>query len=131
MSFFFFNDTATTEIYTLSLHDALPIYSLCASRAAQTTAASQMTKQACPSAGLPPRIPPNAGVGRRGEAGEQPTANSQQPTANSQQPTANSRRHHCVRLQTRGRAKRRPGQTPRMSARSEEHTSELQSPCNL
>src|SRR2546426_9852400 len=27
-SFFFFNDTATTEIYTLSLHDALPIYHL-------------------------------------------------------------------------------------------------------
>src|SRR5258707_2414799 len=26
--FFFFNDTATTEIYTLSLHDALPIWSL-------------------------------------------------------------------------------------------------------
>src|SRR3712207_8847605 len=26
MSIFFFNDTATTEIYTLSLHDALPIY---------------------------------------------------------------------------------------------------------
>src|SRR2546430_13688175 len=26
-SFFFFNDTATTEIYTLSLHDALPICS--------------------------------------------------------------------------------------------------------
>src|SRR5450432_4515196 len=25
VSFFFFNDTATTEIYTLSLHDALPI----------------------------------------------------------------------------------------------------------
>src|SRR2546422_2196291 len=25
ISFFFFNDTATTEIYTLSLHDALPI----------------------------------------------------------------------------------------------------------
>src|SRR5215204_7720475 len=30
--FFFFNDTATTEIYTLSLHDALPIFQL-ASRA--------------------------------------------------------------------------------------------------
>src|SRR5258708_16703361 len=27
LSFFFFNDTATTEIYTLSLHDALPISS--------------------------------------------------------------------------------------------------------
>src|SRR3712207_9328975 len=30
--FFFFNDTATTEIYTLSLHDALPI-SVCRSSA--------------------------------------------------------------------------------------------------
>src|SRR6266496_2739107 len=27
--FFFFNDTATTEIYTLSLHDALPISTRC------------------------------------------------------------------------------------------------------
>ena len=27
--FFFFNDTATTEIYTLSLHDALPILFFC------------------------------------------------------------------------------------------------------
>src|SRR3989337_3790481 len=26
LQFFFFNDTATTEIYTLSLHDALPIF---------------------------------------------------------------------------------------------------------
>src|SRR5258708_21581554 len=28
--FFFFNDTATTEIYTLSLHDALPIFEFAA-----------------------------------------------------------------------------------------------------
>src|SRR3712207_8399020 len=28
MCIFFFNDTATTEIYTLSLHDALPIWPL-------------------------------------------------------------------------------------------------------
>src|SRR3712207_8598036 len=28
LCFFFFNDTATTEIYTLSLHDALPIWGL-------------------------------------------------------------------------------------------------------
>src|ERR1035437_10408106 len=27
--FFFFNDTATTKIYTLSLHDALPIWGCC------------------------------------------------------------------------------------------------------
>src|SRR5688572_33489675 len=26
LTYFFFNDTSTTEIYTLSLHDALPIY---------------------------------------------------------------------------------------------------------
>src|SRR2546425_6881282 len=30
VSYFFFNDTATTEIYTLSLHDALPISVPCA-----------------------------------------------------------------------------------------------------
>src|SRR5690349_23073121 len=30
--FFFFNDTATTEIYTLSLHDALPIFRRAARR---------------------------------------------------------------------------------------------------
>src|SRR6266536_5487705 len=30
--FFFFNDTATTEIYTLSLHDALPILEQASSR---------------------------------------------------------------------------------------------------
>src|SRR2546429_3921680 len=30
--FFFFNDTATTEIYTLSLHDALPISCCCSGR---------------------------------------------------------------------------------------------------
>src|SRR5476651_1593373 len=38
--FFFFNDTATTEIYTLSLHDALPIY------AAQVTGLVERTASA-------------------------------------------------------------------------------------
>src|SRR5260221_7668938 len=36
--FFFFNDTATTEIYTLSLHDALPIF-VVGRRPAQVVAA--------------------------------------------------------------------------------------------
>src|SRR5256885_5216914 len=62
--FFFFNDTATTEIYTLSLHDALPILSW---RAAAT---------------------------------------------NGPRPASRARRAHGL-------------------PRSEEHTSELQSPCNL
>src|SRR2546430_6688500 len=35
MFFFFFNDTATTEIYTLSLHDALPISSVPGGRQAR------------------------------------------------------------------------------------------------
>src|SRR5687767_16032423 len=34
---FFFNDTPTTEIYTLSLHDALPIWSSTSSTARRTT----------------------------------------------------------------------------------------------
>src|SRR3712207_7782557 len=38
--FFFFNDTATTEIYTLSLHDALPISSVSSQAAATKTAAA-------------------------------------------------------------------------------------------
>src|SRR5689334_23578099 len=50
--FFFFNDTATTEIYTLSLHDALPIspassesfssgVSCCSSRSARAVGSSE------------------------------------------------------------------------------------------
>src|SRR5256885_12125808 len=64
--FFFFNDTATTEIYTLSLHDALPIWGFFR--------------------GI-------AGIERQGHAAP--------------------RRARLLRY------------------RSEEHTSELQSPCNL
>src|SRR2546422_2236184 len=45
-SFFFFNDTATTEIYTLSLHDALPISLVWYSR-------------------FPERTPPRRSIGRR------------------------------------------------------------------
>src|SRR2546426_197250 len=78
--FFFFNDTATTEIYTLSLHDALPI----SSRAAETRAATGSPRAATPRR---PRGPPATGRASGGS----------------------------------GRARRR----------SEEHTSELQSPCNL
>src|SRR5256885_11649190 len=66
-SFFFFNDTATTEIYTLSLHDALPICG-----------------------GDLPVLPARHG----------------------------------------GRVAR-PAPVPAEPDRSEEHTSELQSPCNL
>src|SRR2546426_9036266 len=81
--FFFFNDTATTEIYTLSLHDALPI---------------------SPS-------PPSQW--RRGIKGEEVLKKSAIRSEFAFQ---------CVH-------KLQPILSPLY--RSEEHTSELQSPCNL
>src|SRR5256885_14729287 len=74
--FFFFNDTATTEIYTLSLHDALPI---------------------C-----------DHGIAARQRRGDLPGHEQER------QVPRRDDRHHADGL-----------------VRSEEHTSELQSPCNL
>src|SRR2546430_11169687 len=48
-TFFFFNDTATTEIYTLSLHDALPI------------------SHGAARSGAPPSIPRRERCGRQGD----------------------------------------------------------------
>src|SRR5215211_9496241 len=47
-NFFFFNDTATTEIYTLSLHDALPI-GLAGSRSVRTSPMLANSSQMVPS----------------------------------------------------------------------------------
>src|SRR5256885_3297517 len=71
--FFFFNDTATTEIYTLSLHDALPIFRECLEEA---------------------------------------------------------RTHHHLSAESLRLLVENSQGTPKVT-RSEEHTSELQSPCNL
>src|SRR5689334_24133633 len=48
--FFFFNDTATTEIYTLSLHDALPISSGSPSRprSSSTSRTCSRRRASCP-----------------------------------------------------------------------------------
>src|SRR2546426_12025687 len=85
--FFFFNDTATTEIYTLSLHDALPIWF--------SSASSHLPEK---------REPPSEHV-RSTRPGLSPN----------------------VTLPGLFIDKRRFSFT----MRSEEHTSELQSPCNL
>src|SRR5256885_15870459 len=74
--FFFFNDTATTEIYTLSLHDALPIF-------LQVSLASASTLE----------------------------------------PVEQARAALDELVKVLG--------ADRAALRSEEHTSELQSPCNL
>src|SRR2546429_5302249 len=62
--FFFFNDTATTEIYTLSLHDALPISSSSASDS------DSKVFTTCPVAGFTvamaiSSLPPRVGFGAR------------------------------------------------------------------
>src|SRR2546427_9573956 len=87
MIFFFFNDTATTEIYTLSLHDALPIlHAECAGRL---------------------RLRPGrCAFGR---------------------PRAHGRRREPLRCELRLGLPLHP----HAAARSEEHTSELQSQSNL
>src|SRR5256885_8808185 len=82
--FFFFNDTATTEIYTLSLHDALPISTS--------------------------RPPPRSSTRTRRAA----TMRGSRAPARSCSTAAAST------------GTKLPG-----GSRSEEHTSELQSPCNL
>src|SRR2546427_6296065 len=46
--FFFFNDTATTEIYTLSLHDALPIWSAKKVKRAPVYSSTRIGSQSTP-----------------------------------------------------------------------------------
>src|SRR3989454_6179893 len=86
--FFFFNDTATTEIYTLSLHDALPIFFV---QAITGSDAIQLT----------------------------------------QEPADNSQASVSPDGETIAFVSSRDGSDDIWLMRSEEHTSELQSPCNL
>src|SRR3712207_7723809 len=64
MLFFFFNDTATTEIYTLSLHDALPIwrFSACGVNVLSGTYMSTQIGDPCPGPACDPD--PNDGGSR-------------------------------------------------------------------
>src|SRR5256885_11452918 len=90
--FFFFNDTATTEIYTLSLHDALPICAVGDQRQLELER-------------LPVGVEDDVIVG------------------------AIHREPHREREAVRRVAPVRLAELD--AVRSEEHTSELQSPCNL
>src|SRR3712207_7187511 len=70
MFFFFFNDTATTEIYTLSLHDALPILPSMAthrpSRTSKRTGASSAPRsEATRSQTTTPWLVPSSGGDRK------------------------------------------------------------------
>src|SRR3712207_8303445 len=66
MLFFFFNDTATTEIYTLSLHDALPISRRAGPRSAG--GAGRPVRSA-----RPPRRPSPPSAGKRRLASGRPS----------------------------------------------------------
>src|SRR3712207_8120228 len=55
-SCFFFNDTATTEIYTLSLHDALPIFRRVARRLEQPRQRRQEARRHPPYGGSQPCV---------------------------------------------------------------------------
>src|SRR3712207_9120650 len=71
--FFFFNDPATTEIYTLSLHDALPISALRTPPHQGPLRLPHRTRSRRPMAHLPPRRhrdrdrPTLAGLSQRSE----------------------------------------------------------------
>src|SRR5260370_962285 len=55
---FFFNDTATTEIYTLSLHDALPILNVPTTVLAGVDCCSLMADNAAPELAVMDTTPP-------------------------------------------------------------------------
>src|SRR5690349_24262410 len=68
--FFFFNDTATTEIYTLSLHDALPI-------SARTAGSSSARSRACGSVMRSSREPATSSSYRADPRSEEHTSELQ------------------------------------------------------
>src|SRR5256885_5648594 len=98
--FFFFNDTATTEIYTLSLHDALPTSVIPHGTEYRSSASGEAPVDTTATLTLPPGAIPAATRARITLSGS-----------------------------PAGLILRSLTYLHRM--RSEEHTSELQSPCNL
>src|SRR2546428_12844548 len=83
---FFFNDTATTEIYTLSLHDALPISARNRSRRAVRAGAGDRGRQG---ARAPAVAAPLPGSGARGGGLERSEEHTSTPvTATSRMPSS-------------------------------------------
>src|SRR6266568_8891650 len=69
--FFFFNDTATTEIYTLSLHDALPIGAVSFALKVSDPEAFRSGRHFAASLGLTPKENSTAGRHRPGRISRQ------------------------------------------------------------
>src|SRR2546426_8210411 len=125
--FFFFNDTATTEIYTLSLHDALPISSGRSTRSSGSIGASCEN----PPARLLPRLVVRRLLGRARE----PRARASRPPGDARLPrrkrgagdragtVAGAPAHGDLRVRERDRAprRRRRRAPPRREARGDRH----------
>src|SRR3712207_8867357 len=67
LAFFFFNDTATTEIYTLSLHDALPISAYARRTASAMSAARSVSANGLSSDSMRSASSPMTTSARRSE----------------------------------------------------------------
>src|SRR5437870_9821891 len=71
-TFFFFSDTATTEIYTLSLHDALPISAIISGWVSTSQRSCQTSSSSCP-----------AGMKREGHFSSRPEIDRKSTRLNS------------------------------------------------
>src|SRR3712207_9003538 len=98
-SFFFFNDTATTEIYTLSLHDALPI---CRQARVERDLGQPVARLPADRGELPADVRAVAGERERGDVGRRRRARSEEHTSELQ-----SRQYLVCRLLLEKKIQRR------------------------
>src|SRR2546422_6888895 len=105
--FFFFNDTATTEIYTLSLHDALPICVLPAVQARDEPGALHHAQQQGDDVDAHQRHQPAVGS-EQGRVVHRPPARSEEHTSELQ-----SRLHLVCRLLLEKKKKKTTCTNPR------------------
>src|SRR2546426_6332285 len=89
MPCFFFNDTATTEIYTLSLHDALPIFGLDANPIAVPRLTVRPLKKDVTKLSEPVRVLKNEFFSARPEAEPTDAVNPRIRPLNSEPPIVN------------------------------------------
>src|SRR3989441_11469191 len=123
-SFFFFNDTATTEIYTLSLHDALPILPDDGAVRRRATERQRVT----PGLQLRERHRPVDGDGLRRRRTAQRVAALERDGVAVRIEVRACRGGHHLNTPGGGRGRGlRPLARQSHQKRSEEHTSELQS----
>src|SRR3989449_2203215 len=113
MDIFFFNDTATTEIYTLSLHDALPI----SDRRVPARPAEARVDAHRDHEGAAPGPPGRSAQGSGPGAGPADLDGQDEQRADRARPRPYGARHHG-RLGHRGRAPRDP---PHAEPRDREH----------